>query len=46
MPRMARDDDTKAEPDIDNFAGWNCLLTILGVNLLMFILATFVSRCG
>ena len=32
-------------PEEDNFAGWNCLLTILGINLMMFIIATYLTGC-
>ena len=32
-------------PEPDELSGWNCLLTILGINLLMFILATYMAQC-
>ncbi len=42
---METEDRTYKGPSEDNYAGWNCLLTILGVNLMMFILATYMAQC-
>ena len=42
---MESERKTYSGPDTDNYAGWNCLLTILGINLLMFILATYMAKC-
>lgn len=42
---MESEKKTYSGPDSDNYAGWNCLLTILGINLLMFILATYMAKC-
>ena len=43
---MEKENEVYTGPTRDNFAGWNCLLTILGINLLMFIMATYLSQCG
>ena len=42
------DQESNSFPKVtrENFAGWNCLLTILGLNLILFIMATYVAKCG
>ena len=42
-PEQAMHEDYEG-PEEDNLSGWNCLLTVLGINLMMFFIVTYFSQ--
>ena len=43
---MEKENEALTKTTREDFAGWNCLLTILGFNLVLFIIATYFSQCN